>query len=98
MGLGDPVGFENLEEGRVSQRKLASLSPDAAGFGKGPAIARNASLVAICLRCVAATKPVCQVLSPMQRPSAWKVGRPTNGHLAASANEISCLISTSCGW
>jgi hypothetical protein len=31
MGLGDPVGFENLEEGRVSQRKLASLSLDAAG-------------------------------------------------------------------
>jgi glyoxylase-like metal-dependent hydrolase (beta-lactamase superfamily II) len=35
MGLGDPVGFENLEEGRVSQRKLASLSFDAAGFGHG---------------------------------------------------------------
>jgi glyoxylase-like metal-dependent hydrolase (beta-lactamase superfamily II) len=26
MGLGDPVGFENLEEGRASQRKLAGLS------------------------------------------------------------------------
>ena len=25
MGLGDPVGFESLEEGRASQRKLASL-------------------------------------------------------------------------
>ena len=25
MGLGDPVGFENLEEGRASQRKVASL-------------------------------------------------------------------------
>ena len=43
IGLGDPVGFENLEEGRVSQRKLASLSFDAAGFGHGKPIARNAS-------------------------------------------------------
>ena len=43
MGLGDPVGFENLEEGRVSQRKLASLSFDAAGFGHGKPVARNAS-------------------------------------------------------
>jgi glyoxylase-like metal-dependent hydrolase (beta-lactamase superfamily II) len=43
MGLGDPVGFENLEEGRVSQRKLASLSFDAAGFGHGKPIAREAS-------------------------------------------------------
>ena len=43
MGLGDPVGFESLEEGRASQRKLASLSFDAAGFGHGEPIARNAS-------------------------------------------------------
>ena len=43
MGLGDPVGFENLEEGRASQRKLASLSFDAAGFGHGKPIARDAS-------------------------------------------------------
>jgi glyoxylase-like metal-dependent hydrolase (beta-lactamase superfamily II) len=43
MGLGDPVGFENLEEGRVSQRKLASLSFDAAGFGHGKPITRDAS-------------------------------------------------------
>jgi glyoxylase-like metal-dependent hydrolase (beta-lactamase superfamily II) len=43
MGLGDPVGFENLEEGRASQRKLASLSFDAAGFGHGATIARDAS-------------------------------------------------------
>jgi glyoxylase-like metal-dependent hydrolase (beta-lactamase superfamily II) len=43
MGLGDPVGFENLEEGRASQRKLASLSFDAAGFGHGKPIAHNAS-------------------------------------------------------
>jgi glyoxylase-like metal-dependent hydrolase (beta-lactamase superfamily II) len=44
MGLGDPVGFESLEEGRASQRKLASLSFDAAGFGHGKPIARDASM------------------------------------------------------
>ncbi len=43
MGLGDPVGFESLEEGRASQRKVASLSFDAAGFGHGGPIARDAS-------------------------------------------------------
>ena len=43
MGLGDPVGFESLEEGRASQRKLASLSFDAAGFGHGGPIVRDAS-------------------------------------------------------
>jgi glyoxylase-like metal-dependent hydrolase (beta-lactamase superfamily II) len=43
MGLGDPVGFENLEEGRASQRKVAGLSFDAAGFGHGAPIARDAS-------------------------------------------------------
>jgi glyoxylase-like metal-dependent hydrolase (beta-lactamase superfamily II) len=43
MGLGDPVGFESLEEGRESQRKLASLSFDAVGFGHGGPIARDAS-------------------------------------------------------
>jgi glyoxylase-like metal-dependent hydrolase (beta-lactamase superfamily II) len=43
MGLGDRVGFENLEEGRVSQRKLAGLSFDAAGFGHGKPIAHDAS-------------------------------------------------------
>jgi hypothetical protein len=37
MGLGDPVGFESLKDGRASQRKLASLSFDAAGFGHGDA-------------------------------------------------------------
>ncbi|MGA8478147.1 MAG: hypothetical protein WB696_09335 [Chthoniobacterales bacterium] len=42
MGLGDPVGFESLKEGRASQRKLASLSFDA-GFGHGGPIARDAS-------------------------------------------------------
>jgi glyoxylase-like metal-dependent hydrolase (beta-lactamase superfamily II) len=43
MGLGDPVGFESLKEGRASQRKIASLSFDAAGFGHGEPITRNAS-------------------------------------------------------
>lgn len=45
MGLGDPVGFESLEEGRASQRRLASplFSFDAAGFGHGEPIARDAS-------------------------------------------------------
>jgi glyoxylase-like metal-dependent hydrolase (beta-lactamase superfamily II) len=43
MGLGDPVGFENLKDGRASQRKLSSLSFDAAGFGHGKSIARDAS-------------------------------------------------------
>jgi glyoxylase-like metal-dependent hydrolase (beta-lactamase superfamily II) len=43
MGLGDPVGFESLEEGRASQRKVASLSFVAAGFGHGEPIARDAS-------------------------------------------------------
>jgi hypothetical protein len=43
MGLGDPLGFANLEEGRASQRKLASLSFDAAGFGHGKPIVHDAS-------------------------------------------------------
>ena len=43
MGLGDPLGFENLEEGRASQRKLGGLSFDAAGFGHGKPIAHAAS-------------------------------------------------------
>ena len=43
MGLGDPVGFESLQEGRASQRKLAGLSFDAAGFGHGEPIARDGS-------------------------------------------------------
>jgi hypothetical protein len=41
MGLGDPVGFANLNDGRASQRKLASLSFDAAGFGHGAPIPRE---------------------------------------------------------
>jgi glyoxylase-like metal-dependent hydrolase (beta-lactamase superfamily II) len=45
MGLGDPVGFENLEEGRASQSKLAGLSFafDAVGFGHGDPIMQDAS-------------------------------------------------------
>jgi len=43
MGLSDPIGFESLEEGRASQRKLVSLSFDAAGFGHGAPIAHGAS-------------------------------------------------------
>jgi hypothetical protein len=43
MGLGDPLGFESLKEGRASQRKLATLSFDAVGFGHGGPIAQHAS-------------------------------------------------------
>jgi glyoxylase-like metal-dependent hydrolase (beta-lactamase superfamily II) len=43
MGLADPVGFENLNDGRASQRKLVNLSFDAAGFGHGAPIASDAS-------------------------------------------------------
>ena len=43
MGLGDPIGFESLEEGRASQRKVAGLSFDAAGCGHGEPIAPEAS-------------------------------------------------------
>ena len=43
IGLGDPVGFESLDEGRASQRKLASLSFDAVGFGHGKPIVRDAA-------------------------------------------------------
>ena len=43
LGLGDPLGFENLEEGRASQRRVAGFSFDAAGFGHGKPITRDAS-------------------------------------------------------
>ena len=43
MGLGDPLGFESLKEGRASQRRVAGLSFDAAGFGHGGPITRDAS-------------------------------------------------------
>lgn len=40
-GLGDPLGFEDIEAGRASQRKLSGLSFDAVGFGHGRPITRN---------------------------------------------------------
>jgi glyoxylase-like metal-dependent hydrolase (beta-lactamase superfamily II) len=43
MGLGDPLGFEDINIGRASQRKLASLSFDAVGFGHGKPTARDAT-------------------------------------------------------
>jgi glyoxylase-like metal-dependent hydrolase (beta-lactamase superfamily II) len=42
MGIGDPLGFEDLKVGRASQRKLAGLSYDAVGFGHGKTITRDA--------------------------------------------------------
>jgi hypothetical protein len=44
VSLGDPGGFESLEDGRASQRKLASLLFDAAGFGHGKPIAKRCIL------------------------------------------------------
>jgi glyoxylase-like metal-dependent hydrolase (beta-lactamase superfamily II) len=41
-GLSDPLGFENLKDGRASQSKLAGLSFDAVGFGHGKTITRDA--------------------------------------------------------
>ncbi|MGI4945196.1 MAG: MBL fold metallo-hydrolase [Janthinobacterium lividum] len=43
FGIADPVGFEDEAEGRCSQRKVASLTFDAAAFGHGPAISSKAS-------------------------------------------------------
>ncbi len=43
MGLGDPIGFESLQQGRASQRKVASLFFEVAGFGHGAPITRDAS-------------------------------------------------------
>ena len=43
MGLGDPLGFEDINMGRASQRKLAGLSFEAVGFGHGRPVARNAT-------------------------------------------------------
>ena len=48
IGLGDPVGFESLEQGRASQRKLASLSFDAVGSAMqrlSPATRRRVSAI-----------------------------------------------------
>lgn len=42
VGLSDPLGFEDRELGRASQRKLASLRFEAAAFGHGRAIPRDA--------------------------------------------------------
>jgi len=42
IGLGDPVGFENLMEGRASQRKLASLYSMLSGSAmEGPGTPRH---------------------------------------------------------
>lgn len=43
FGLGDPIGCEDLEIARDSQRKLAALSFDIACFGHGRPVIRNAS-------------------------------------------------------
>jgi glyoxylase-like metal-dependent hydrolase (beta-lactamase superfamily II) len=42
-GLGDPLGFEDIEAGRTSQRRLAGLSFDSVGFGHGKPISRDAA-------------------------------------------------------
>jgi glyoxylase-like metal-dependent hydrolase (beta-lactamase superfamily II) len=41
-GVSDPLGFEDLEQGRRSQRRLASLHFEAAAFGHGRAILHDA--------------------------------------------------------
>lgn len=41
-GVSDPIGYEDRDEGRASQRKLAALSFDAAAFGHGRAISQGA--------------------------------------------------------
>jgi glyoxylase-like metal-dependent hydrolase (beta-lactamase superfamily II) len=41
-GVSDPLGFEDREQGRRSQRQLASLHFEAAAFGHGRAIPRDA--------------------------------------------------------
>jgi glyoxylase-like metal-dependent hydrolase (beta-lactamase superfamily II) len=43
FGLSDPIGFEDVEEGRRSQRKLASLGCEAACFGHGRPIVSGAT-------------------------------------------------------
>ena len=42
LGVRDPLGFEDEAEGRRSQRKLAALSFEAAAFGHGSAITKDA--------------------------------------------------------
>lgn len=43
VGVKDPLGFEDREQGRRSQRRLASLRFEAAAFGHGRAIPRDAT-------------------------------------------------------
>ncbi len=43
FGLGSPIGYEDLEEGRRSQKKLAGLGAEIACFGHGKAILGDAS-------------------------------------------------------
>lgn len=42
-GVSDPLGFEDREQGRRSQRRLASLNFQAVAFGHGRAIPRDAA-------------------------------------------------------
>lgn len=43
LGLGPPIGYEDRDEGRASQRKLAGLDFEVACFGHGRPIRRGAS-------------------------------------------------------
>jgi glyoxylase-like metal-dependent hydrolase (beta-lactamase superfamily II) len=43
LGVSDPLGFEDREQGRRSQRQLAALDFDAVAFGHGRAIPRDAA-------------------------------------------------------
>ena len=43
FGLGDPVGFEDIDEGRRSQRKLAGFGAEVACFGHGKPIVSGAT-------------------------------------------------------
>jgi glyoxylase-like metal-dependent hydrolase (beta-lactamase superfamily II) len=43
MGLGDPLGFEDINMGRASQRKLAGFSFEAVGFGHGNPVVHDAA-------------------------------------------------------
>jgi glyoxylase-like metal-dependent hydrolase (beta-lactamase superfamily II) len=43
LGLGDPIAFEDEEEGRRSQRKLSNLDFQIACFGHGKALTRDAA-------------------------------------------------------
>jgi hypothetical protein len=42
-GVSDPLGFEDRDQARRSQRRLASLDFQAAAFGHGRAIPRHAA-------------------------------------------------------